>query len=151
MAHLIVINEQNPLLLVAYVYHLYMGLLSGGQILAKKRGLENRIVGLFKKQKVESEDEVTPGHHLTTFVGKKSIAEMKAEMKKVIDNFAEDMDEATRQALIDESKKVFELNNVIIQSVQGVNEQLEKRLKHFVALILLLIFGVYLFMKMWKI
>lgn len=127
-----------------------MGLLSGGQILAKKRGFENKIVGLFKKQKVESADEVLPGHHLTTFVGEKSISNLKTQMRKIVDDFAEDLDEATRQALIDESKTVFELNNVIIQSVQGVNEQLEKRLKHFVASTVLLIFGAYLFMKMWK-
>ena len=30
-------QEDEPLLLVAYIYHLYMGLLSGGQILSKKR------------------------------------------------------------------------------------------------------------------
>ena len=32
-------EEDEPLLLVAYIYHLYMGLLSGGQILSKKRQL----------------------------------------------------------------------------------------------------------------
>lgn len=29
--------ESEPLLLIAYIYHLYMGLLSGGQLLSKKR------------------------------------------------------------------------------------------------------------------
>lgn len=35
--HLKSLEESNPMLLLAYVYHLYLGLLSGGQILAKKR------------------------------------------------------------------------------------------------------------------
>jgi len=41
--HLYEINERNSLLLIAYVYHLYMGLLSGGQILTKKRKLAKKI------------------------------------------------------------------------------------------------------------
>ncbi len=40
LEHLKKIENENPLLLAAYIYHLYMGLLSGGQILAKKRGVK---------------------------------------------------------------------------------------------------------------
>lgn len=39
LAHLERIERQNPYLLVAYIYHLYMGLLSGGQVLNGKRKL----------------------------------------------------------------------------------------------------------------
>lgn len=35
--HLQNIEKEQPMLLLVYVYHLYLGLLSGGQILAKKR------------------------------------------------------------------------------------------------------------------
>uniref|UniRef100_A0A2A4K4E4 Heme oxygenase n=1 Tax=Heliothis virescens TaxID=7102 RepID=A0A2A4K4E4_HELVI len=35
--HLQELERSSPQLLMAYVYHLYLGLLSGGQILAKKR------------------------------------------------------------------------------------------------------------------
>lgn len=150
LQHLNELNDENPLMLVAYVYHLYMGLLSGGQILAKKRSLQNKIAGFFKKQRVESEDEVQLGHHLTTFVGGKSISELKNQMRKSIDTFADDLDETTRQGLIDESKRVFEMNNEIIQSVKGVNEQLEKRVKSFVAKTLLIVLGAYLIMKMMR-
>lgn len=150
LQHLNKLNDENPLMLVAYVYHLYMGLLSGGQILAKKRNLEGKIVGFFKKQRVESEGDVQPGHHLTTFVGEKSISDLKNQMRKSIDTFAEDLDEKTRQGLIEESKRVFELNNVIIKSVEGVNEQLEKRVKNFVAATLLVVLGAYLIMKLMR-
>lgn len=37
--HLQYLEKENPTLLMAYVYHLYLGLLSGGQILAKKRNV----------------------------------------------------------------------------------------------------------------
>jgi heme oxygenase 2 len=148
--HLEELNEKNPILLVAYVYHLYMGLLSGGQILAKKRKLKNRIVGIFSKADGSGDSELEPGQSLTTFIGDKTIFELKNEMRKTIDEFAEDLDEKTRQLLIDESKKVFELNNEIIQSVKGVNEQLQKRITNFVISSLLVMFGIYIFMKMWK-
>jgi heme oxygenase 2 len=150
LKHLQELNDKNSLLLIAYVYHLYMGLLSGGQILSKKRRLRKRIAGIFKKEKQTSENEVEPGQSLTTFIGDKSIVELKNEMRKVIDDFAEDLDEKTRQQLIDESKKVFELNNEIIQSVEGVNEQLQKRVTNFIISSFLILFGIYLFMKMWK-
>ena len=32
-------EEDDPMMLIAYLYHLYMGLLSGGQLLSKKRQL----------------------------------------------------------------------------------------------------------------
>jgi len=41
--HLKEIEGENPLILAAYIYHLYMGLLSGGQILAKKRGVKSSL------------------------------------------------------------------------------------------------------------
>jgi heme oxygenase 2 len=148
--HLEELNEKNSLLLVAYVYHLYMGLLSGGQILAKKRKFKNRIAGIFRKQNDSGDNELEPGQSLTTFSSEKTIFEMKNEMRKLIDEFAEDLDEKTRQQLIDESKKVFQMNNVIIQSVKGVNEQLQKRITNFVISSFLVMFGIYVFMKMWK-
>ena len=37
--HLDQLANEEPLLLIAYFYHLYMGLLSGGQILSKKKYL----------------------------------------------------------------------------------------------------------------
>ena len=50
-------EEDEPLLLVAYIYHLYMGLLSGGQILSKKR------------QFFGSDTEKVKGTAVTTFEG----------------------------------------------------------------------------------
>jgi len=43
LQHLMQLEEENPELLIAYIYHLYMGLLSGGQILRRKRTLSKSL------------------------------------------------------------------------------------------------------------
>jgi heme oxygenase 2 len=138
--HLYDLHENSPLLLIAYVYHLYMGLLSGGQILAKKRKL---FTG-----KTSDPDEIEPGTNLTCFAGK-SIVELKNKMRNNIDDYTKDFDEKLRQDLIEESKRVFELNNEIIGSVEGVADQLKKNAVYVGGIVLLVVLSFYLFMKMW--
>lgn len=147
--HLYRITEKNPLLLIAYVYHLYMGLLSGGQILSKKRRIANKFMRNFSEQRDEDDDAIEPGTHLTSFP-KKSMLELKNKLRHTIDEFAKDFDENLRQELIEESKKVFELNNTVINSVEGVGEQLKKNLRNFLGYFVLVSFGIYLFLKMWN-
>ena len=53
LRHLMEIEERDSDLLIAYVYHLYMGLLSGGQILRKKRQLFNRFPALTGSKKTK--------------------------------------------------------------------------------------------------
>lgn len=43
LKHLEKLEAENPYFLLAYVYHLYMGLLSGGQILRRKRALLQKL------------------------------------------------------------------------------------------------------------
>jgi heme oxygenase 2 len=142
--HLYDLHENSPLLLIAYVYHLYMGLLSGGQILAKKRKLSSKFTG-----KTSNPDEIEPGTNLTCFTGK-SIVELKNKMRHNIDEYTKDFDENLRQDLIEESKRVFELNNEIIGSVEGVADQLKKNAVYVGGIALLVVLSFYLFMKMWK-
>lgn len=120
LTHLQVIKETNPTLLIAYVYHLYMGLLSGGQILQKKRSLVSKINPLKSL-------EVTDGASLTNF-GSYKIYDLKEKMRGLIDNKCKDFDDETKQALIDESRKVFELNNQIVKTVRGVNRVYAQKL-----------------------
>ena len=142
LSHLNEVNEKNPLLLIAYVYHLYMGLLSGGQILSKKRKLSNKFFG----EHVES-DEIEPGTFLTSYPDK-SILQLKNQMRHNIDEFTKDFDENLRQELIEESKKVFELNNEIIKSVEGVGAQLKRNALKISGISVLVILSFYLFIKM---
>lgn len=108
LKHLYDIKTHSPLLLLAYVYHLYMGLLSGGQILQKKRSLNPLNSG-------ENEGET-----VTHFDGH-TIAELKKTMRNLVDSKALEFDESMKILLIAESKMVFHLNNEIVRSVRGVN------------------------------
>ena len=42
ISHLEKVESENPYLLSAYIYHLYMGLLSGGQILSAKKRISGK-------------------------------------------------------------------------------------------------------------
>lgn len=101
--------------------------------------------------KEQSEGEaIEPGCHLTSFPNK-SIFELKNNFRKTIDDFTADFDQSLRQQLIEESKKVFELNNTIINSVEGVGETLRRNFVNFAGYALLTILSVYLFIKMWHV
>uniref|UniRef100_A0A182N6H4 Heme oxygenase n=1 Tax=Anopheles dirus TaxID=7168 RepID=A0A182N6H4_9DIPT len=113
--HLHTVEQENANLLLAYVYHLYMGLLSGGQILQKRRALGHRM-NPFRRTGGE---KTTVGAALTTFEDH-SIYELKQRLRKIVDEFGAHLDDDTRQRMLDESRKVFELNNTIIRTVQGV-------------------------------
>ncbi|XP_052888695.1 heme oxygenase 1 [Anopheles moucheti] len=112
--HLSEIEQENANLLLAYVYHLYMGLLSGGQILQKRRSLGRRF-NPFRRADERSID----GAALTTFEDN-SINGLKQRLRKIVDEFGARLDEETHQRMLDESRKVFELNNTIIRTVEGV-------------------------------
>lgn len=141
LAHLNRLKETNSLLLIPYVYHLYLGLLSGGQILAKKRALTQKIT-----RSENNEDDEQTGNALLSFPDH-SMHQLKTNLKAIIDDYAKDFDTVLRLSLIEESQKVFELNNLIIQSVEGVFVQNLKILGYVIITVL----SVYIFMKMWAI
>uniref|UniRef100_A0A182I8B1 Heme oxygenase n=1 Tax=Anopheles arabiensis TaxID=7173 RepID=A0A182I8B1_ANOAR len=114
LKHLQELEQENANLLLAYVYHLYMGLLSGGQILQKRRSIGRRI-NPFRR----ADAEPAPDAAVTTFEDH-SIYELKQRLRKIVDDFGARLDEETRQRMLDESRKVFELNNTIIRTVEGV-------------------------------
>ncbi|XP_062565321.1 heme oxygenase 1 [Armigeres subalbatus] len=134
LKHLEEIKRENPNLLVAYVYHLYMGLLSGGQILQKRRNISKRFNPF-------AGNGSGKGASLTTFEGN-SIYDLKQKMKKTIDQFGDSLDEGTRKQMIEESRKVFEMNNEVIKTVKGVNRANVKSLFYILILI-----GFYIILK----
>lgn len=107
--HLQEIKSKNHKLLIAYVYHLYMGLLSGGQILQKKRNLMNNIVS--------SNDG--GGCAVTSFEDGYTISDLKKRMRALVDDLGNEWDDEIKDAIIKESRIVFELNNEIVSSVEG--------------------------------
>lgn len=112
LIHLQKIEKETPILLIAYIYHLYMGLLSGGQILSKKRSLGKKLIP-FKK-----EIEDVGGNAVTCF-GDNSISSLKKKIVDTTNAIALVLDFNTREKLLGESKMVFVLNNAMIRSVKG--------------------------------
>lgn len=134
--HLIKITNTNSVLLVAYIFHLYLGLLSGGQILQKKRKLVQKI---FPKP---DGDDVS-GCAVTTY--DVSLYDLKTQLKEIVDNLAKNWDETTKSEILRESKVVFELNNELVRSIK-TNKESYKLLGY----ILLFIFTILFFIVMWN-
>lgn len=141
LEHLQHLEDDNPYLLTPYVYHLYMGLFSGGQVLKAKRFLSlSSIAG-------SRDEEDRPGYNVTSY-GEVTIGSLKKQLKAAMNDLAEELDEETREAILREGVRVFELNNVIIGSVKGVDRVLKRRLmKLLIAVILLLLFVFACFFK----
>lgn len=135
LRHLEDVNRRNPILLLAYVYHLYMGLLSGGQILQKKRRLNPLRSG-------EGDGNVVDGESVTFFTNH-TIAELKQKMRSMVDELATNFDESTKILLIAESRMVFHLNNEIVRSVKGVDRA---NLKKF-GIVLVVVIAVFYLLK----
>lgn len=114
-------EDTDPTLLMAYMYHLYMGLFSGGIILRKKRQL---------MQKISPFKGSNSGNNITDF-GESSIYELKRDLRESMNRIAESLDEDMKNKLIEESKIVFKLNNEIIKSVQTGGNVLES-IYHFI-------------------
>lgn len=129
LQHLRELEEKNPYLLVAYIYHLYMGLFSGGQVLKAKKMMSLSSVGAS-----------ATGNSVTTYENI-TIGSLKKQLKTAINAFAENIDVDLRKEILEEGINVFKLNNTIIASVKGVDQVLRRRLlKMLIAIILLVIF-----------
>lgn len=91
-------------------------------------------------------DNITPGNALLSFPDR-SFFDLKNNLKATIDEYAKNFDEDLRHEMIKESRRVFQLNNMIINSVEGVAAQNFKVLGY----LLLAIVSIYVFIKMWAV
>ncbi|XP_014207503.1 heme oxygenase 1 [Copidosoma floridanum] len=110
------LEEKDPLLLMAYIYHLNMGLLSGGIILRKKRQLMQKI-NPFKT------DALTLGNNLTDF-GECSIYELKSEMRSRMNEIAKSLDLETKNKLLEEKDNKDSHENIFFDRIIGHIEDL---------------------------
>lgn len=124
------LEKTDPDLLIAFVYHLYMGLLSGGQILKKKRQIKDKLL----RRKVSTE-----GYAVTDF-GERSIFSLKEEIRSIMDSIANELPEEKKSQLLNESRKVFEWNNKIIRTVHGTDQVLLEKIIILLLIIFLLIY-----------
>lgn len=132
------VEDTDPSLLMAYIYHLYMGLLSGGIIIRQKRQLVQKI-SPFKN---ENQD----GNNITDF-GEYNIFQLKNEMRTTMNRISETLDEDTKNKLIEESKIVYTLNNELIRSVRGAGSVILKKISYFLGTI---IFSIIVFLYFFK-
>ncbi|XP_014221438.1 heme oxygenase [Trichogramma pretiosum] len=102
------VERSDSILLIAYIYHLYMGLLSGGMILRKKMILKNNLFGSSNFQN---------GYNITEFEGT-TVHQLKTHLRFTINKIVSVLSEEKKEELIKESKTVFELNNKIIKSIK---------------------------------
>ena len=91
------------------------------QILQAKRKL--RLTSAGPK---EGSSAAPPGEAITHFEPpSRTIAVLKKEIREATNRIGEELDEDTREAVVAEGLKVFELNNVVIRSVRGVDDMIE--------------------------
>lgn len=109
------LERNEPEILIAYFYHLYMGLLSGGQILRKKRSVFNKLSA-----------NQTEGNAVTEF--SEPIAELKTKIRKLTNKVCGEMDAEMRDKVIKEGQMVFTLNNEIVATIESTNLVVIKRL-----------------------
>ncbi|KAM3962241.1 heme oxygenase [Aphomia sociella] len=138
LEHLQELEKENPKLLMAYVYHLYLGLLSGGQILAKKRKV-------FGEKNTDNEKYIDK---VTDFTGV-DISQLKKDFKEAMNRIAEKMSDGEQKLFIDESNQVFLMNNLIVNSVKG-QDQVIKMLLYKASAVVIVVIGVILAYKMHK-
>ncbi|KAL0860499.1 hypothetical protein ABMA27_009875 [Loxostege sticticalis] len=138
LEHLQDLEKENPTLLMAYVYHLYLGLLSGGQILAKKRKMFGG----------KNSSEETYVDKLTDF-SDVDIGQLKNDFRAVMNEIAEKMSDEEQQAFIEESNQVFLMNNLIVNSVGGQNQVIRTML-YKASAIFLVVMGAVIAYKMHK-
>lgn len=138
LLHLQEIEKRDPIILIAYIYHLYMGLLSGGQILNKKRTLTKKLL-------LTGEQDL--GNAVTSF-GNHSIASIKKKIVDTTNNIAIGLDDRTRELLLEESKKVFELNNAMVKTIKGTNAVIFKKVFDFLTIIFAILL-FYFLLKKW--
>ena len=135
LEYLRTLESEDPHMLAAYIYHLYVGLFSGGQILRRKRSLEASL-------RLRKGNESGNGESVTDLFDI-SIHKLKKQMMEATEHIAESVGEEDRRKLIEESKHVFRMNNKIIRAVKGIDRVILRKLMNFTLIALPIMLVVY--------
>lgn len=132
LQHLVDAERRNPYLLAAFVYHLYMGLLSGGQILSLKKSMSKKT-------------GETGGDDIFHIEAPLTVQSVKKSLKSATEEMCKHLDDQTQEMVINEGVKVFELNNELVNSVEGVDEAFWRLAKKTALIFVVLAIIFYLF------
>ncbi|XP_017477672.1 PREDICTED: heme oxygenase 2 [Rhagoletis zephyria] len=165
LGHLQEVNSKNKLLLFAYAYQMYMALMSGGQLLQKKRMIKRK---LWIGRQDEEDEEPKPANSnaidddlehrpmprqvticpvgcAATFFPEK-ISVLKNKLRQVLNDNYGAFDDRLRAEFIEESRNVFIYNGDVVRSIKGVNRANLRKL----AIVLVFVMGVYFALKLAK-
>ena len=145
VSHLRRLEQEAPYSVVAYIYHLYMGLLSGGQVLKAKRRLLNPLT---KREANSTGAEACPGEAVTHFGGM-AVSALKKKVREAAERVADGVDEETKEAIVLEGVKVFQLNNTLVRSVRGVDDVFYRKVITWVTVLAVIISIILAIMFNW--
>ncbi|XP_037942951.1 uncharacterized protein LOC119675806 [Teleopsis dalmanni] len=157
------VRSKNELLLFAYAFQMYMALMSGGQLLQKKRMIARKL-WIGKQEEPEDNKAMTfdpelhevdlekrpmpaqvticpPGCAATFFPDKISV--LKAKLRTILNENYGKFDDDMRAAFIEESRNVFLYNGDVVRSIKGVAKANLRAL----GMVVCFIVGVYLALK----
>jgi len=135
------LEREDPVRLVAYIYHMYMAIFAGGFIIKKvvKKAMrlhedsDDGVLGL-STYKVDENGQIMDGRRI------------RNELKRIVNEvIAPALTEEEMNGILEESLHVFRRNNAIVASVQGTAsfESAVLRCKNFVVIpIAILLFAV---------
>ena len=106
LQHLDRLSKEDPILVLAYIYHQYAGILAGGQIIKK---IVQKALGLSKN----SDDGVQCFCMNDKVIAPKIVM---ARMKNIL-NEDISLTEEQRQRVIDEGVEVFRRNNALVNTI----------------------------------
>ena len=112
LRHLDRISKEDPVLILAYIYHEYAGILAGGQII---RRIVQKALGLSK----DSDDGVQ-----CFCMSDKTVAPkiLMSRMKKILnEDIAITCTEEQHQRIVDEGVEVFRRNNALVNTIHTTN------------------------------
>lgn len=116
------LEKENHVLLSPFIYHMYMGILSGGQI-------------LMAKQRMAFSD----GKGSEAFYFDINVKEAKNQLRNKMNALAAKLDDETKLRLLKESKTVYLLNNKLVKEVKVPTEILLIKLIFVVGILILVI------------
>lgn len=118
--YLLNLEKEDHVLLSPFIYHMYMGILSGGQI-------------LMAKQRMAFSD----GKGSEAFYFDVNVREAKNQLRHEMNSLAEKLDDETKLRLLKESKMVYLLNNKLVKEVKVPTEVLLIKLIFIIGIIIL--------------
>lgn len=87
-----------------------------------------------------------PGGDAVSDFGGRSIYQMKKDLVAALNSVVAQFSEEKKKLILEESRKVFELNNTLVRSVKGVTQVILRNLAFFLAFIFMLYMLFKLFM-----